>query len=558
MSFRSIGAFALSAVMAAGCYQTAKLVAQGDSVAIRHRPKGVASEKAPERPTLLVLAIDGVERDFLYGLLREHRLKGLSKLLADDGQYSHVYFDDTYLATLPSTTLPAWLTAFTGVDPAEHGITGNEFFIRQTRELAAPCAVSFDDSSLMLANFTEQYTNRRVLVPGVYQRLHQRDPNAVAWVAMHPYYAGADKLLTTDRGVLLSAFKNALGSVLTKVVEGETPRKPYAELDQETVEAVTEELKDHAAPDVLTVYLVGNDAYAHAANQGPDKARRDYVVQVLDPLFSKLHDALLRRGALANRYVIVTSDHGHTEVSADEKHSLYTDMDQDPPGVLKKAGFRVRPFEAKVADDADFQAVLAYQGAIAYVYVADRSTCPRPGEPCNWALPPRMEDVMAVAKAFYDNNDTGALIPAMKGALDLVLARKPVPPADNDLPFEVFDGKNLVPVDRYLEDHPHPTYVDLDARLRQLAVGPAGERAGDVLLIAHNGDRERVKDRYYFSHVYHSWHGSPSRHDSELPLIVAHPSQSPDTIGAIVREVLGGTPYQRKLTDLMLRLRFGS
>lgn len=533
------------------------MMARGDSQSLRTEPSEEKGERVTGRASLLVLAIDGVERDFFYEMLREHRLKGFSKLLADDGRYSHAYFDQNFLATLPSTTLPAWLTAFTGVDPAEHGITGNEFFIRQTREFATPCPVSFTDDSRMMQNYTEHYTNRHVLVPGVYERMRQRDPSVTVWVAMHMYHAGADKLLTIDRPVLLSAVKDFLGGVITRI-EGETPRKPYAQLDEETVESVVEELDAHRAPDVLTIYLMGNDAYAHVANQGPDKARRKYLIEVLDPLMSQLYDALARKNALANRYVIVAADHGHTGVAADDKHALYTDEDEDPPGVLEKAGFRVRPFKATVDDDDDFQAVLAYQGAMAYVYLADRSTCPHRGDPCNWAAPPRMEDVLAAAKAFYDNNETGALIPAMKGALDLVLARQPVAPSESDLPFQVFDGKSLVAVDRFLEAHPHPTYVSLDIRLRQLAVGPAGERAGDVILIAHNGDVEDAKNRYYFAHVYHSWHGSPSRQDSELPLIVAHPSQDSETIGAIVRHVFGGTPYQRKLADLMLRLRFGS
>ncbi len=164
---------------------------------------------------------------------------------------------------------------------------------------------------------------------------------------------------------------------------------------------------------------------------------------------------------------------------------------------------------------------------------------------------------MRVADAFARASEDGTGAPALKGTLDLVLARKPRPFADDDAPFEVYDHGELVPVTTYLAAHPHPTYVDVEARLRDLAAGSRGERAGDVLLIAHNGDRDRPEDRYYFAAPYRSWHGSPSRKDSEVPLVVAHPGRSKGEIDALVARVLGPTPKQQKVTDLMLALRYG-
>lgn len=144
----------------------------------------------------------------------------------------------------------------------------------------------------------------------------------------------------------------------------------------------------------------------------------------------------------------------------------------------------------------------------------------------------------------------------MKGKLDMILVRRPRPVKDVDLPFEVYvGGGKAMPIDDYLKDHPHPTYVALAARMHDLAVGVHGERAGDLLLIAHNGDRDRPEDRYYFAGPYRSWHGSPSRADSEIPLIVAHSKQRTDAIAKRVRQVLGEHPFQQKITDLILELR---
>jgi hypothetical protein len=75
------------------------------------------------------------------------------------------------------------------------------------------------------------------------------------------------------------------------------------------------------------------------------------------------------------------------------------------------------------------------------------------------------------------------------------------------------------------------------------------------MLLAHDGDRARTEDRFYFASLYHSWHGSPSRADSEIPLIVASRGHDRRRIAGWVRHVLGDRPYLQRLTDLLLDLR---
>ena len=123
---------------------------------------------------------------------------------------------------------------------------------------------------------------------------------------------------------------------------------------------------------------------------------------------------------------------------------------------------------------------------------------------------------MPVAEAFYRNNLDGSLVPAMKGSLDLVLTRVPRAFAETDLPFQVYtEGGKLLSISEYLETTPRPDLLAFAARLRELAVGPLGERAGDVLLLAAYGRAEDVSSRFYFSGKYESWHGSANRQDSE-------------------------------------------
>ena len=539
--------------------KVSQLIFEGPSRTLRKRPEGTPAN-SPTKPGILLIALDGVDRSILYELLRHGDLPEMARLLGGaEGKFTHADFDDTMLSTLPSSTLSAWTTAMTGVPPSEHGVSGNEFFMREHRRFGAPAPVSFSDSTPTLEIYTDGYMDTLTLSPTVYDRMRAVDPNILSWVAMHQIFAGADAVLLTKPTILLKAFEVFFEEAAAKLTN-KTRRSAYEKLDRQVVSVVVDALEKNPVPDVLTVYLSGTDLYAHIAEEGPDEARRAYLREVVDPALGELAKRLHERGALDNRYVVVTSDHGHTEVRFDNVHALGTKGDDNPPAIVKQAGYRLRPFKLEVSEKDDFDAVLAYGGAMAYVYVADRSTCANRKEVCDWKKPPRYEqDVLPLAEAFFKNNQDGSTAPGMKGALDMVLTRRPKPYDDIDLPFEVYVGSGkTMPLADYLQAHPHPTYVAMEERLRDLAVGVRGERAGDILLLAHDGDRAKPDERFYFAGRYHSWHGSPSRKDSEIPFIVANPKRSSASLRAQVNRILGAEPHrQQKVTDVLLELREG-
>jgi len=543
-------------LLAIGCGTTtkvAKLVVTGEDKTLRKRSPTLGAS-SPRSTQILFLALDGVSRDVLYPLLRSGKLPNLAALLGGD-RLAHAYLDDTFLSNLPSTTMPAWVSMLTGKGAAESGVPGNEYFIRERLELACPAPVSFSDPEPTLAIFTDQYLNKLVSVPSIYETIHLADPSALIWVVMNHFYRGADKLVLAKRTVLASAIEGFLEKQLIKR-SPKTSRRVYEDLDSAAIDALVTHLGDEVAvPDVLTLYLSGTDLYAHVAEEGPDEARRTYLTEVVDPALGAVVKRLAERHALDRRWVIVSADHGHTQIIHDDRHALGVD-ENSAPGVLHKAGFRTRPFQKSVDKADPFSAVLAYGGAMAYVYLADRSTC-KDDHPCAWAEPPRYrEDVLAAAEAFYQNNKDGSLAPGMKGTLDMIFVREPRPVLADDLPFEVYiGGGKSQAIGDYLEAHPHPTYVAVAQRMAALAAGPHGERAGDILLLAHNGDRATAEERFYFAAPYRSWHGSPSKLDSEIPLIVAHPRRARAAIGAFVKPILGDRPFQQKIADIVLALR---
>ena len=144
-------------------------------------------------------------------------------------------------------------------------------------------------------------------------------------------------------------------------------------------------------------------------------------------------------------YLLIIADHGHTPVLRED--ALGSEGTDTPAGVLRAAGFRTRKLKLEpAADEQDYQAVFAYQGAMAYVYLADRSTCAAAGQQCDWNKPPRFgAEVMPAVRAFDYVNRTGTPIPRLKGILDLIFARERTPAGQQLRRFEIFDGKKLVP-----------------------------------------------------------------------------------------------------------------
>jgi arylsulfatase A-like enzyme len=509
-------------------------------------------------PRVLVFALDGVGDDEFEQVVDKGRMPTVAALMgAKTGPdtYEHAYMARDVITVMPSTTVPAWTSIFTGRTPADTGIPGNEWFDRRSNFFLAPSPVSTSDKNHTLQVFTDGFLNNQLEVPTLFELAKVR-----SHVALAPIYEGADLLTKTDLDeivpVLAAAFRGAAGPE-------QVEREVFAELDDESADSAADAIEEHGVPDLQVVYFPGIDLYTHAAKD-PIKSERRYLEEVIDPAIEEVLEAYRERDALEGTFVVFISDHGHTPVLDDDEHALGIDGDDEPPAILEETGFRVRRSKIKVRDDEqDFQAVVAYQGASAYLYLADRSTCPRPGDRCDWDDPPRFEeDVLPVVHAFHENNATGAWVPELRGTLDLVLAREPVRPGEPTRPFEVWDGEELVPVDEYVEIYGRDDLIELDRRMRQLSEGRYGERVGDVMLLAKSGLGRRIEDRYYFSRPYHSWHGSAHEADSMVPLVVAHQGRSGESLREIVREaakdeidVLDFTPIVLKLlgrsTDLV-------
>lgn len=499
----------------------------------------------PGGPRVILFAIDGVGDDAFREILSEGRIPELRGLLgAGDPQselWDHAWAPRGALSILPSTTFAAWTSVFTGSPVGETGIAGNEWYDRASGRFLAPAPVSISGHGDAVRVYSEGLMDDWVGVPTLFERADVR--SYAAFVAQHQ---GADILVQPDLSVLgeaTAAVARGIGSD-----EG-LDLDPYKALDREAVSGALAALEEHGLPDLLAVYLPGIDLHMHVAPESAD-ATGDYFAEIVAPLIWRVLEAYRERKALKDTWVVFVSDHGHTPVSGAERNALGTNPDEGWPGIIEEAGWRLRPFESEVSDSTH-QAVLAYQGAFANLYLADRSTCKADHDACDWSRGPDLEgDLFPLLQRLHEVN-LGH--PELAGTLDLILAREShgLDPAG---PFRVWDGDSLRPVGDYLEANPRPDLLEFEERLRAMGEGPLGHRAGDILLLARMRIEDSTADRFYFSGPYRSWHGSPNAWDSQTLWVLARPGGFGSDARAQGVELVGERPGQLDITPLVLGL----
>lgn len=495
---------------------------------------------------MIIFAFDGVGYDQFMAAVHSGKAPRMQTLLGADkghGLFEHAYSVPDAVDVLP-TTLPGWTATFTGLRPAWNGVTGDEFFIREQMKFYAPVPVSFDNSDDALRMLSANLLGKVIESPTLFEQLGLR-----SYVSLNGVYRGADVFTNLDR----TAYAGLVAAAAKGLVTGTSvDREVFATVDEDSVTALTENIDKRGFADLQVVYFPGTDLYTHRTKD-PLESQVSYLEEITDKNVGEVLDYYQKHQMLDHTYVFFVADHGHTPVLDDSRHALGSNANHDLPTLMQKTGFRVRPF-ALDAPEQDYQAVLAYEGVMAYIYLADRSTCAAKGARCDWQKPPRLgEDVMPAVRALYHANQTGNPVSGLKGTLDLIFARKPVNPGRNTNTFEIFNGRKLVPIYEYLWRHPRPDLVQLDKRMRWLSAGPYGDRAGDIVVLPRFTDVP-IQNRFYFGPRYHSEHGSPSLQDSHIPFVLACTTASGEHLRSLVKHSVNSEPSQLDVVPLILHL----
>jgi len=495
--------------------------------------------------------MDGATPEQLTEAIRSGKAPRIAALLGGDqgdGRFEHAYAAPHALSILPSSTIADWTAVFTGNVPAWNGVPGDEWFVRETGRFYAPVPVSVTDLTDNTKVMTDDLVGKAVKVPTLYELL-----GVESNVSMLSVHRGATYYST----VAPAALADLLGSLIKGTLSGEDARESVsATLDRDSTKKLIAVIEEHGVPDLQVVYFPGIDVFTHAS-KNPLASQTRYLSEITDGLVGEVLDEYQRKEALEETYVIFISDHGHIPTLNDKRHELGTDEEGSPFEAIARAHFRVRKASLLRPDaDKDYQAVLAYQGFMAYIYLANRSTCPDQGDVCEWKKPPLFKEaVLPVLRSLYRSNRLGRPVAKLKGTIDLIFSRPPSGYDKDALPYEVFDGHSLVPIRDYLRSHRRPELVDLEQRMQWLSAGPYGNRAGDILLLPKACTNLPIEDRYFFAGITHySWHGSACEGDGHILFILAQHNGSGERMRSIMSKFGGASPSERQMTPLVQSL----
>lgn len=536
-------AAALALCCVEACAFVAKTVSNGGERPISHPVVTTAKASPADGSRVIVFALDGAGYPQLMEAIRSGKAPHIAALLGKekgDGLFEHGYSAPGVLSVLPSSTVADWSATFTGKPPAQNGVPGDEWFDRRQQRFFAPVPITVTDTADFSLMLDDDLIGKQLKAPTLYEQLKRR-----SYVSMLMVYRGAT-LFTT---VAPTTFAGIVGNLVGGKLIGKTALESISKtLDLASTGKLLQAIGEHGLPRLQVVYFPGIDLFTHAS-PNPLHAQVGYLEDYTDNAVGQVLDAYRKLGALSNTYVIFVADHGHTPTMNDDQHRLGPDDPGSPFATLKAAGFRVRkPSLTLGKSEQDYQAVIASQGFMAYVYLADRSTCQAAGRACDWRRPPRFrQDTMSAVRALYAENRSGRPIPQGKGTVDLIFAREAVEQDEEAEPFKVFDGRRLVPIRRYLERHPRPDLVDLEERMKWLGDGPYGGRAGDIVILDKASSAIPIQDRYYTATAAHySWHGSPDMSDSNVPLILALDGGS----GAVMQDIVENVSHGETLSEM--------
>jgi predicted AlkP superfamily pyrophosphatase or phosphodiesterase len=256
-----------------------------------------ASLPAKDKPSLLVISIDGMRPDYVTKA-NEHGLKiPTLQAIMQHGTYA-----TGVRGVLPTVTYPSHTTLLTGVWPSRHGIYSNTTFDPMNKNIGGwywysqdvkvptlwqvaakaglsvgsvswPGSVSAQGVKYLIPEYWRAATDDDLKLigalstPGLFQHLQQ---------TAGPY--------TTD---------------LNQALEGDRYRTNYSV-------AILKENK----PDLMTVHLAALDHLEHAG--GPFSAEANATLEEIDGLVKRIADAM--RESHPNAAICIVSDHGFTRV----------------------------------------------------------------------------------------------------------------------------------------------------------------------------------------------------------------------------------------------------
>ena len=257
----------------------------------------------------VIIDVDGIRRDTFQQAYQDGRLPNFQRVFA-----RALWFDNAS-SVLPTVTMAAQASIFTGAQPARHGVPGNQWFDRSADRLvdymsAGGLICVYGLTVLGGAGCAGGLANGHLLAPSLYEAAAQAGLTSAVYFSQ--YWKGAAR---------------AAPPTMTEMV-GFLAGSPidWNAFDTEMEARAITELQSRGLPSLLTLYFAGADGIAHKdgiASQVP------YLAGAIDPLLGHILDAMesLDPSWREHTLFVLVSDHGRTSlVPYSEDPFLKTDL----------------------------------------------------------------------------------------------------------------------------------------------------------------------------------------------------------------------------------------
>ena len=257
----------------------------------------------------VIIDVDGIRRDTFQQAYQDGRLPNFQRVFA-----RALWFDNAS-SVLPTVTMAAQASIFTGTQPARHGVPGNQWFDRGAGRLvdymsAGGLICVYGLTVLGGAGCAGGLANGHLLAPTIYEAAAQASLTSAVYFSQ--YWKGAAR---------------AAPPTMTEMV-GFLAGSPidWNAFDTEMEGRAITEMKSRGLPSLLALYFAGADGIAHKdgiASQVP------YLAGTIDPLLGHILDAMesLDPSWREHTLFVLVSDHGRTSlVPYSEDPFLKTDL----------------------------------------------------------------------------------------------------------------------------------------------------------------------------------------------------------------------------------------
>jgi hypothetical protein len=163
-----------------------------------------------------------------------------------------------------------------------NGVTGDEWFVRETAIFYAPVPISVLDTSDVTKVVNDDLLGKTLKAPTLYELLGRRSHVSLLYV-----HHGATLYTTVGP----SSFADVVGRLIKGTMEGDDPENSLsAGLDLNSVQKLTEAIDEQGVPDLQVVYFPGIDIFTHVA-KNPLAAQVRYLESITDKGVGAVLDA---------------------------------------------------------------------------------------------------------------------------------------------------------------------------------------------------------------------------------------------------------------------------